>query len=86
MNITGAASDYAAAVPDRRPRLASVDPPASAHETAALIAAIERFMHETRPAVSAEQRRDPWQRAALLEGTGREPDAPSPWGDPVAWG
>ena len=34
----------------------------------------------------AEPPRNAWQRAALLEGTGREPDAPSPWGDPVPWG
>jgi len=25
-------------------------------------------------------------RAGLLEGTGREADGPSPWGDPVPWG
>lgn len=74
-------------MPNRRPQLTLIDPPASPEETAAVIAAIERFMRETAPPLAAsEKHRDPWQRAALLEGAGREPDAPSPWGDPVPWG
>ena len=78
---------YAPRVPDRRPRLEIIDPPASPEETAAIAAAIEQFMRETAPPLAAaEPASNPWQRAALLEGTGREPDAPTPWGDPVAWG
>jgi hypothetical protein len=33
-----------------------------------------------------QERQNPWLRAALLEQTGREPDAPSAWGDPHPWG
>ena len=43
-------------------------------------------MRETAPAPApVTPRRNPWQRAALLEGTRREPDDPTPWGDPIAW-
>jgi hypothetical protein len=28
---------------------------------------------------------NPWLRAALLEGVGREPDEPTAWGDPNPW-
>ena len=74
-------------MPNRRPQLQIIDPPASPEETAAIVAAIERFMRETAPPLAeAAPPHNPWQRAALLEGTGREPDAPSPWGDPVTWG
>ena len=60
---------------------------ATPHEAAAIAAALEQFRRDTAPpAPSREPARNPWQRAALLEGTGREPDAPSPWGDPHPWG
>ena len=90
-DIGGAAAGTARAVrcsvPNRRPQLRIVDPPASPEEAAAIVAAIERFMRETAPPLAAAAPpRNPWQRAALLEGTGREPDEPSPWGDPVPWG
>jgi hypothetical protein len=56
-------------------------------EAAALIAAIEQFLSDTTAIVSGEpERQNPWLRAALLEQTGREPDGPSPWGDPHPWG
>ncbi|CAB4943504.1 unannotated protein [freshwater metagenome] len=59
---------------------------ASPEEAAAAIAAVERFLRETAaPAQSAAPSANPWARAALLEGAGHEPDAPSPWGDPVPW-
>jgi hypothetical protein len=78
---------YALRVPNRRPQLKLIHPSASAEETAAIVAAIERFMRETAPPlVPAGPPRNPWQRAAFLEGTGREPDEPAPWGDPVSWG
>jgi hypothetical protein len=74
-------------VPNRRPKLEIVAPSASPEEAAAVIAAVEQFLRDYAPVVvEAPARADPWQRAALLEGTGREPDGPSPWGDPVRWG
>jgi hypothetical protein len=74
-------------VVNRRPQLQIIAPSASPEEAAAVVAALERFMRETAPIPApARPRRDPWTRAALLEGTGREPDAPTPWGDPDPWG
>ena len=73
-------------MPNRRPQLEIVAPSASPEEAAAVVAALERFMRETAPEPApAEPPANPWQRAALLEATGREPDVPTPWGDPVAW-
>jgi hypothetical protein len=74
-------------VPNRRPQLEIVAPSASPEEAAAVVAAVERFLRDYAPPLApAAPPRNPWQRAALLEATGREPDAPSPWGDPVPWG
>jgi hypothetical protein len=51
------------------------------------VAALERFMRDTAaPPLPAGPSHNPWTRAALLEATGREPDGPSPWGDPQPWG
>ncbi len=67
-------------------RLEIVAAPASPEEAAAVVAAVERFLRETTPVVAAAAARmSPWQRAALLEGVGREPDEPTPWGDPNPW-
>ena len=50
---------------------------ASPAEAAAIVAALERFMRETAPAPApATAPSDPWIRAAILEGVGREDDAP----------
>ena len=58
----------------RRPRLELRGSSASPEEAAAVIAAIERFMRDTAPAVAPEpERPSPWIRAALLEGVEREP-------------
>jgi hypothetical protein len=74
-------------MPARRTPTAVVSPASTPAEAAAIAAAIEQFAFDTAPPPTAPERRSsPWQRAALLEGTGREPDAPSPWGDPVPWG
>jgi hypothetical protein len=74
-------------VPNRRPQLEIVAPSASPEEAAAVVAALERFLRDYAPVIVAEPpRANPWQRTALLEGTGREPDGLSPWGDPVPWG
>jgi hypothetical protein len=65
---------------NRRPKLTIVAPAASEEEAAAVVAALERFMRETAPAPAAPPaRRNPWQRAALLEGVARAPDEPAPW-------
>jgi hypothetical protein len=74
-------------VVNRRPKLRIVAPSASPEEAAAVVAALERFMRDTAPPpVPSGPGRNPWSRAALLEATGREPDDPSPWGDPHPWG
>lgn len=52
---------------------------ATPHEAAAIAAALEQFRRDTTPPPAADPApRNAWQRAALLEGTGREPDA-HPW-------
>ena len=72
---------------NRRPKLTLLGHSASPQEAAAVIAAVEQFLRDTAPALAPpEPVRDAWTRAALLEGVGREPDAPSPWGDPHPWG
>ncbi len=72
---------------NRRPKLEIVAPAASPLQAAAVVAALERFLRDTAPhAAPAPPARDPWQRAALYEAVGREPDEPSPWGDPHPWG
>jgi len=74
-------------VPNRRPQLEIIAPGASAEEAAAVAAAIEQFLRQTAPpAAPPAPARNPWQRAALIEGTAREPVEPTPWGDPHPWG
>jgi hypothetical protein len=74
-------------MPNRRPQLQIVAPGASPEEAAAVAAALEQFLRDTTPPLAAApERTNPWLRAALLEGTGREPSEPSPWGDPHPWG
>jgi hypothetical protein len=77
-------------VPNRRPKLEIVAPSASPEEAAAVVAALERFLRDFAPVVvDAPPPPNPWQRAALLEGTGHEPDrsvGAGSWGDPVPWG
>jgi hypothetical protein len=64
-------------------------PAASLEETAAIVAAIERFMRATAPGPeSAPNEPDPWLRAAILEGVARadgggaSTNAPEPWINP----
>ncbi len=74
-------------MPNRRPKLEILGATASPEEAAAVAAAIEQFLRDTTPpAAPPAPAHNPWQRAALLEATGREPDAPTPWGDPHPWG
>jgi hypothetical protein len=74
-------------VPNRRPQLQIVAPGATAEEAAAVVAALEQFMRQTAPVLAPPApRRNPWQRAALLEGTDRDVAGPTPWGDGMPWG
>jgi hypothetical protein len=69
-------------MPDRSPKLTLLAPTASAEEAAAIVAAIERFMRATGQSGSpCTNPPDPWRRAAILEGVGREDreDVPDPW-------
>jgi hypothetical protein len=60
---------------------------ATPQEAAAIAVAVEQFRRDTAsPAPADAPEPNAWHRAALLEGTGRDPDAPSPWGAPVPWG
>lgn len=61
-------------MPNRRPQLELIAPNASPEETAAIVAALERFMRDTAPQLAPQAPPpDPWQRAALYEGIEREP-------------
>jgi hypothetical protein len=67
---------------NRRPRLELIAPSASPAEAAAIVAALERFMRDTAPPLApATQGSDAWTRAAMLEGTTRQPpgDERDPW-------
>ena len=70
-----------------RPRIEVRQANASPEETAAIAAAIEQFLRDTAPPpAAAPAGMDPWLRAGIFEAAGLEPDGPTPWGDPVAWG
>jgi hypothetical protein len=70
-----------------RPRIQLRQAAASPEEAAAIAAAVEQFLRDTAPAPAAGGPPvNPWLRAALFEGAGREPDEPTPWGDPHPWG
>jgi hypothetical protein len=71
---------------NRRPRLELRGGAASPEEAAAVMAAIEQFLRDTAPPPAPRGAPpNPWLRAARLEAVGREPDGPSPWGDPHPW-
>jgi hypothetical protein len=70
-----------------RPRIELRQSTASPEEAAAIAAAIEQFLRDTAPpAAAAEPAPNPWLRAALFEGVGRDPAGPSPWGADEPWG
>lgn len=74
------------AVPNRRPKFELIAPSATPEEAAAVVAALERFMRATAPStLPAGELPNPWTRAALLEGVGREPGGLSAWGDAHPW-
>ncbi len=65
---------------NRRPELSIVAPDASAEEAAAVVAALERFMRDTAPAIAAvTPRRDAWLQASLHEGVARQPGLLPSW-------
>jgi hypothetical protein len=68
-----------------RPAIEVVAPAAGPEQAAAIAAALERFLHDTAPAI-APARAAPaaWARAAVAEGVGLA--APTPWGDGEPWG
>jgi hypothetical protein len=67
-----------------RPSIELVAPSATPEETAAIAAALERFLHDHTPVIAAaEPSMTPWERAALAEGVGSAPAAP--WGDTPGW-
>jgi hypothetical protein len=69
----------------RRASVELIAPSAGPSETAAIAAALERFLHDTAPViVPAGPASSPWERAALAEGVGLPP--PDPWGDSQPWG
>jgi hypothetical protein len=70
-----------------RPRIEVKGSGATPEEAAAIAAAIEQFMRDTAPPPApVETAMNPWLRAGLYEGTGRDPDANGPWGEPEPWG
>jgi hypothetical protein len=72
---------------NRRPKLTIVAPDASPEEAAAVVAAVEQFMRDTAPPPAPPApARNPWVRAARLEGVGIEPGAAPAWGDAHPWG
>lgn len=67
-----------------RPHLTVVGPDATPEETAAVVAALERFRRYTATDVDTGQRAggpvvSPWRRAALVEGVSRQPVPFDPW-------
>jgi hypothetical protein len=67
-----------------RPAIELVAPAATPEEAAAIAAALERFLHDTAPALAASKpSTSPWERAALSESVGLS--APTPWGDTPGW-
>ena len=58
---------------DTNTELQLLSPPASPEEAAAVMAALRRFAQDTTPAPSTTvEPRDPWLRAAMLEGASLE--------------
>ena len=62
-----------------RPEIAITTGNATPEETAAIAAALERFLAENAPSAEANAVTSSWQRAALLEGAGHAPGV-EPWG------
>jgi hypothetical protein len=57
-------------------------PAASEAETAAIVAALRRFLDDNAPAPSADGQRQPaWLAAALSEGVQRQPQLPASWAE-----
>ena len=68
-------------MPEDRPHLSGITPAPTPAEAAALIAAVNRFLHDHAPAAGApaEPPVSGWVRAARSEAIDREPEHPT-WG------
>jgi hypothetical protein len=66
---------------DQQGQRARIAPTASAEQTAAIVAALERFWRATSSPPRSTAKTDPWLRAAVLEGVSRQPRAGvlDPW-------
>ena len=66
---------------DQESQRARIVPSASAEQTAAIVAALERFWRATSSPPPTTATTDPWLRAAVLEGISRQPPAGAldPW-------
>jgi len=69
---------------NRRPGLEIVAPGATPQETAAVVAALERFMRDTSLASAGDAGEEAgagsrWKHAALVEGVRRAPEPPAAW-------
>ncbi len=65
-----------------RPRMTLIAPGASPEEAAAVVAALERFVHDTTPPPPPlPTRPSRWLRAALREGVSRADRRLGGWGD-----
>ena len=70
-----------------RPRIELSGASASPEEAAAITAAVEQFMRDTAPAPApAGPANNPWQRAGILDATGRGPGGLTPWSTNAPWG
>ena len=58
----------------------------TAPEAAAIVAAVEQFIADTAPVPAPTASVNPWQRAALIEGTTAKQAFASPWGEAHPWG
>jgi hypothetical protein len=66
---------------DERTARASISPPASAEEAAAIVAAVELLVHAGTAARAPASEPQRWLEAALIEGVERAPqlDSAHPW-------
>ncbi len=65
-------------MPDR-PAISVSTPGATAHEAAAVVAAIEQFLRDRTPVAVAPPPPSAWLEASLREGVARRPALPVPW-------
>jgi hypothetical protein len=62
-----------------RPQTSIAAPGATAEEAAAVVAAIEQFLRDRTPVVTAPPRPSAWLQSSLREGVARQPGLPPHW-------